>query len=373
MSPRRGTVATQHKATSLQNKKKVSHLPTHKDRTTKNDPKVKSVNPKYGRSTQKNGSGGPGLGSITPDDSEPNSEGDPGERDSDNDNKENEADEPDEIAPSDINRKKRGHQTGLSVSLSNTKIDGGVITRKRAWSNRAREEEEDKEETIQSTKSSKLRVEDDVLTSDDEDNYDGVDLISESGDERDLEKEEEHVIILSEEENPFFGKEEALQGEFLDSWEGFEDTSLPNVEENPFFSEHFGRMAPNNSNALYHRPDANRDSPPAATSSVTRRVRFVDEVGGSSSNSSNESEVDQEIFPDLFLQQDKLDPSFRKMLEQDGASSDSERSYWDLGYHDDERLELEKVHRLDQDEPKTDGSFSGYESTYLYTGLYFEG
>ena len=371
MSPRRGIVATQHKATSLQNKKKISHFPTPKDHTNKIDPKVKSANPKYGRSTQKNGSGGAGFSSITPDDSEPNSDSDPGEHDSDNDNKENEADEPDEIAPSDINRKKRGHQTGLSVSLSNTKIDGGVVTRKRAWSNRVHEEGE--EETKQSTKTSKQRVEDGVLTSDDEDNYDGVDMISESGDERDLEKEEEQLIILSEEENPYLGEEEGLRNEFLDSWEGFEDAGLPNVEENPFFSEHFGRMNPNNSNALYHRPDANRDSPPAATPSVTRRVRFVDEVGGSVSSSSNESEVDQEIFPDLFLQQDKLDPSFRKMLEQDGASSDSEGSYWDLGYHDDEQLELEKVHRLDQDEPKTDSSFSGYESTYLNTGSYFEG
>ena len=366
MSPRRGTTATQQKATSPQNKKKLAHLSTHGGRTSKAEPKAKSVNPKYGRNTQKSNLGGASFSAITPEDSESDGDGDPGERDSDDDDKENEADEPDEIAPSDTSRKKRGHQTGLSVSLSNTKIDGGVVTRKRAWSNRAHEEEE----AVQAKKMEKAQVEDAVVTSDDEDDYGGVDMISESGDERDLEKEEENMIILSEEENPFFREGEAFSSDVLESWEGFEDTGLPSVEEDPFFSEHFGRMNPNSSNALYPGPDTNRNPSPAAAPPVTRRVRFVDEVGGdTSSSNSNEFEVDQEIFPDLFLQQDKLDPSFRKMLEQDGASTDSEGSYWDLGYHDDEQLELEKVHRLDQDGSETESSFSGYESTYLYAGL----
>ena len=361
MSPRKTTAAAQQKAKSHQNKK-ITQSIANEDLNKKLVPNSKWVQPKHGNSTRNTDLVGRGFSSITPDDSDSNGDSDHGEQDDSDEDKENEAEEPDEIAPSDTKRKKRGHQTGISISLSNTKIDGGVITRKRAWSNRVHEEEE----IDRRTKASKPQTDGDALTSDDDDDYDGVDLISESDDDKDMEKEEEKLIIQSEEENDYLDRGTNPQNGEPESWEDFPDAGIPSVEENTFFSEHFSRTDPYSSSALYPPgSDVQGYSSPAVVPTVTRRVRFVDEVEGNNSSNSSGSDDDNDVFPDLFLQQDKLDASFRKMLEQDGASSDGEGSYWDLGFHDDQELDFGEVYGLDEEDSDMDGSSSGYESMLL--------
>ena len=303
-----------------------------------------------------------GVSDITPDDSGQTSDSgnDDDAHDNESDDDENEADEPDEIAPSETSRKRRGHQTGLSVSFSNATINGGVVTRKRAWSNRAQGEDVDMNPPAKTAKS---EMEDVAVISDDEDNYDAVDLISESDNDERLEEEEERLIIRSEEEIEHGKRANGPKLASPESWEGFPDSGAPPVEDT-FFSEHFARTDPYSSNELYPpEPKVNRENSSAQTPTATRRVRFADEVGGMSSSSSHESETDHDDFPDLFMQPSRANNSLHALFENDGASSDSEGSYWDLGYHDEEQLELEKIHRLGEDSSDDEGSSSGYEST----------
>lgn len=364
MSRRGGTTAALQQGVGQRNRKNVTHPLDGENRVKSVGMKAKSPKTNRGHITDKLCLGKGGVSSITPDDSGQNSENNDCANHNDNDGDDNETDESDksdEFAPSETHHQKRGHQTGLSVSLSNTKIDGGVTTRKRAWSNRVHDEDE----VARPAKTPKPLIGNQKLALDDEDNYDAVDLISESDDDDNMEKDEEKLIIQSEEENDNVEVGQHPRSETSESWDGFPDCDVPTIEEDTFFSEHFARTDSYSTYELYS-PDAKvfpGFSSPTPPPAPTRRVRFVDDVGGSSPSTSNETEVDQNTFPDLFMQQDKLDPSFRKLLEQD-SSSDSGESYWDLENQEDVQLELERINCIDQHEPNTRSTSSGYESMY---------
>jgi hypothetical protein len=259
-----------------------------------------------------------------------------------------EDEEPNDVAPSDSNRRKRGHQTGLSLSLSNTSIGTEHGTRKRTWSNRVNEEDD----MTRPTKASKTVTGQD----DSDDNYDGVDMISESDEDR-LEREEEEMIIQSEEEYESENNTIRSGKESSDGWDGFPDNGVT-VEENTFFTEHFGRTDPYSSNALYSPATTNEEESPKPA--PARRVRFADDLNYTTSSgvSTTSDTTEQDFFPDLFLQQDELDPHFRRIIEQD--SNDSEGSYWDLGYNGEDLLQAPEA----DENPESEGSSSGYESMY---------
>ena len=262
--------------------------------------------------------------------------------DEDNDSEEAEdeqttdANDEDVIAPSGRPTHKRGHQTGLSVSLSSATIAG--VNRKRTWSNRI-QEEDDMKRPIKIS-----REEVSSLDSDEDDDsdagYEGIDLISESGDE-DMEREEEELIVRSEEEDNVEGDDkddydETRPGSASSSasWEGFENDDA--AQENSFFAEHF------------ERTNAAQES----LTKTARKVRFVDEVTGVETSSAESSDWEDDFFPDLMIQQDQLDPQFRAMLEKE---SDSSGSYWDLGYGNTDA----------NNDSEEDGSSSGYESMFM--------
>ncbi|GAB7355571.1 hypothetical protein MBLNU459_g6043t1 [Dothideomycetes sp. NU459] len=100
------------------------------------------------------------------------------------------------------------------------------------------------------------------------------------------------------------------------------------------------------------------------SSTTQRRVRFQDELDMSDGNSSD-SDQDNDFFPDLFVQQDHLDPTFRAMIEDDHdlyMDDDSDAaSCWDFEADEMRLLDMDDEDDDDSDSDSSAGS-SGYES-----------
>jgi len=260
------------------------------------------------------------------------------EEGNDEDGEEEDEGDEDVFAPS-VGPLKRGHQTGLSVSLSNTSLG-----------KRGRSPDSSENEERPTSKMSK--TDGDGETSDD-DAYNAVDDISGSEEEGegDVEQTEERAIINSEEEDNT--SEPGARGSFSSVGSvfgnGFDIGSDFLFGPQPtFFDDSLADVLRNNA----------RDVDPEGV--PVRRVRFAEEVtkrpASSSSSSATESEDEAQIYPDLFVQQSSLDPAFRKLVEKnnDGSGSDGEGSYWD--FENDNRVE-----ELDDDD-ESDSSLSGYET-----------
>ena len=259
--------------------------------------------------------------------------------------------EPSVNAPSETVRQKRGHQTGLSVSLSNTNLYSGGTPKKRTWGNRVREEDD----MTRPVKLSKPVISESAVDSDDD--YAGVDQISES-DEEEYEKAEELQIVQSEEEYDHGGKRpQPLRTASLEAWPGTNnDVHSTPVDDGGFFAEHFGRTDPYGSNALFSPASFDGfsfDEEVPTPKPQPRRVRFADDVRGSSSSAVT-TDAEQDLFPDLFLQQDSLDPSFRRLIEE-APYEDGGIFLFDIGLGDNNGREAER-------RQKDGGSSSGYES-----------
>ena len=148
----------------------------------------------------------------------------------------------------------------------------------------------------------------------DDDDYNGVDLISDSEEEEpQVEQIEEQQIIDSEEENcPSPG---SLAG--VDEWNSIEFDGSLFPTDVPFFDDQMihasaALMATDIDFTLMARHGSSPSPPPA------RRVRFVDDVRRGSTDSSSTATGDgPEMFQDPFMSQDALDPSFRSMIEND--------------------------------------------------------
>lgn len=187
------------------------------------------------------------------------------------------------------------------------------------------------------------------LTSDNssDDDYAGVDLISDAEeDEPDVEVAEEQAIIESEEDD----NDDVLQPDNDDdqsSWAGFDLEDEPTFGGgNPLFDERISRTSTPN---MYAEATAWE-----ATSS--RRVRF-------DLSDSDSSDTEVNIFPDIFLDQNSLDPQFRQTIENDYNNDNDdppsdEGSYWD--FRGDE-VDVTENANADEDSEGSTGS-SGYES-----------
>ena len=295
------------------------------------------------------------------------SEAEASEEDDDDENDDEE--EPEGSAPSDKARKKRSYQTG-HIRRGRGKMVQATV-RKRAWSGSS----DDDIELARPAKVAKSIPQSPILVdeSDDED-YNAVDLISDSDEEEPtVEKIEERMIIDSEEENDaaFVPRNNKSRASSVssDGWQGFDLEGSLFLSDMPFFDEQMGRLHADdlasetelyNGNSIIeldHSP-----SPPP-----TRRVRFADDdiVPTHDNTTSTNSDADEDVFPDLFLQQDSLDPTFRKLIENDddedaNSNMDGEGSYWGLNRSKDFRLEK---HGRDNGNPSDScGSSSGYES-----------
>ncbi|KAI8937230.1 hypothetical protein NX059_006439 [Plenodomus lindquistii] len=207
-----------------------------------------------------------------------------------------------------------------------------------------------------------------AIESDDED-YSGVNLIPED-DESDIETMErrEESYILQEEQQAT-----ALLNEYRDA----RRLSLESVGSDNIFDvstpldDVFISSLPDFGFAQFFEPEAIPASPePAAkrkfSDSSTKRVRFDDEVQVSDDSSSESSELDSSVFPDLFLDQDKLPPIVHQLMEADPDDDDgdigspmSDGSFWDFGQ---EESRITQIDNSDESDGDSSAGSSGYDS-----------
>ncbi|KAF2843713.1 hypothetical protein M501DRAFT_1013051 [Patellaria atrata CBS 101060] len=172
-----------------------------------------------------------------------------------------------------------------------------------------------------------LQVSDNAIESSDDD-YAGVELVSDSEDnEPDMEKLEEQMIINSEAGLDLFSRRDSISSIGSDMFDFALIGGEPLDPEGDFFDipstiEEVAELT--GFDPFKATPTSNGRKP---SDGSTRRVRFdledskvpedaeVAEVSDSSSSTS--SGADSALFPDLFLQQDQLDPSFRYMIENE--------------------------------------------------------
>jgi hypothetical protein len=216
-----------------------------------------------------------------------------------------------------------------------------------------------------------------AIESDDED-YSGVNLVPDD-DESDMEmmEQQEESYILQEEQqattllNEYrdarrLSLESCLSDNIFDVTAPLDDTfmaGLPDYGFTPFFE-----------------PDALPASPvPMAkrkfSDGSAKRVRFDDDVQVSDSSSSESSELDSSVFPDLFMDQDKIPPSLHQLLEMDYdddngdmASPQSDASFWDFEQNESR---ITQVDHSDESDGESSGESSGYECMVVpYTCIY---
>lgn len=208
-----------------------------------------------------------------------------------------------------------------------------------------------------------------AIDSDDED-YSGVNLIPDD-DEFDVEtmEQQEENFIAQEQEH----QATALLNQFRDARRlSLESSASDDIfGVNAPLSESYMAGLTDFGFAQFFEPEALPASPDPATKrkysdSSTKRVRFDDEVQVSEDSESESSELDSSVFPDLFLDQDKLPPILTQLLEAenddengDVGSPMSDASFWDFN-HDEARI----TQADDSDDESSAGS-SGYESMIL--------
>lgn len=212
-----------------------------------------------------------------------------------------------------------------------------------------------------------------------DDDYSGVDLVSDSEDEdEDVRAAEEAAIIESEYDDddvnstatprPNDDEEEQTADDDQSSWGGFDVDSEHNgasIAGTPSASGFFNdAVATDESRQQLKWDTEDQDSSPKQ-----RRVHFA------SDSSSEDSDVNDDIFPDIFLEQDRLDPRFRREIENDhnrdnldNVSDDG--SFWDFNADNNGNGNIEHGNNTEGtnnlDESSSDESSSGYDSKYIY-------
>lgn len=199
----------------------------------------------------------------------------------------------------------------------------------------------------------------------DEDDYAGVDCISDSDDDDiRVRREEEDAMLGSQGFNA--EEEDALVRRLSLSSTGSDLAPVLGIDdllftETPFFQAQF--MADQlDATDLFGTATPRARNYDEDDHTTQRRVRFEDEVDHSDSESVD-SEQAEDFFPDLFIQQDQLDPGFMQLIENDGDlyleddASDA-GSVWDF-----EADEMRMMMDEDSDSHSSAGS-SGYECMY---------
>ena len=202
-----------------------------------------------------------------------------------------------------------------------------------------------------------------AIESDDED-YSGVNLVPDDDDDMDMMERMEESFILQEEQqattllNEYrdarrLSLESCLSDNIFDVTAPLDDTymsSLPDFGFSQFFEPEALPASP--------APIAKRKF----SDGSAKRVRFDDDVQVSDSSSSESSELDSSVFPDLFLDQDKIPPSLHQLLDMendddngDMASQTSEGSFWDFEQNES------RITQIDHSDDESSGESSGYE------------
>ncbi|KAF2111715.1 hypothetical protein BDV96DRAFT_602764 [Lophiotrema nucula] len=212
--------------------------------------------------------------------------------------------------------------------------------------------------------------EDNDANIDDED-YSGVNLIS---DDSDIEREEEDFMVTQALHRQFDfvnthrrqRSDTAASDDFF-TFNGLAEGGLltPSTVPDIGFGQFFEPAPPPVPAPATPEPITNRKY----SNGSSKRVRFDDEVQVSDSSSSSASDLDSSLWPDLFMEQDKLPASIYHMIENDNdtdnvdnlSSSGSEHSYWDFG-QDESRTQYLPTVEEEVDDDSSDAGSSGYET-----------
>lgn len=204
---------------------------------------------------------------------------------------------------------------------------------------------------------------------DSDDDYDAVDMISNSDEEeKSLRKAEEKLMAddddEDEEQNAALARRLSLSSQNSNQVDSayleFNDDYL--LGDDPFSQ---GLL---NADQLVELPHFYRDDTPppraeheANVATQQRRVRFEERADMSDET---DSDADSDFFPDLFIQQDHLDPRFRRLIEKDDDNelyqddSSNAGSEWDF---EADEMRMLMMDDEDEDSDSSAGS-SGYES-----------
>lgn len=181
--------------------------------------------------------------------------------------------------------------------------------------------------------------------------YSAVDLISDSDeDEPEVEEAEEQAIIESEEDEDTATTPQPFDDD-QSSWAGLSMEDNAQLTDNNLLDSHSQSQDVFLDASTWEAAQGSDDDP-------ERRVRF-------DLSSSDESDADDSFFPDIFLDQNSLDPSFRRTIENDRDKDNDDPfsddgSYWDFNGEEDE-VPAAVVESESEDSESTVGS-SGYES-----------
>lgn len=202
---------------------------------------------------------------------------------------------------------------------------------------------------------------------DSDDDYDGVDMISNSDDEeKSMRKAEEKLMAQDEddddESNAALARRLSLSSQNSNqadlAYLEFNDDYL--LGDDPFSQPWL------DADEIMAAPDFFREGSPLTrteseqTVPPQRRVRFEERADMSDET---DSDNDSDFFPDLFIQQDHLDPRFRRLIEKDDDhelyqdDSSNAGSEWDFEADEMRMLLMEEE---DEDSDSSAGS-SGYE------------
>jgi hypothetical protein len=205
---------------------------------------------------------------------------------------------------------------------------------------------------------------------DSDDDYDGVDMISNSDDEeKSMRKAEEKLMAQDEddddEHNAALARRLSLSSQNSNQAElaylEFNDDYL--LRDDPFSQPWL------DADEIVAAPEFFREASPLTrteseqTVPPQRRVRFEERADMSDET---DSDNDSDFFPDLFIQQDHLDPRFRRLIEKDDDhelyqdDSSNAGSEWDFEA-DEMRMLL-----MDEEDEESDSSAgsSGYECMF---------
>jgi hypothetical protein len=207
-----------------------------------------------------------------------------------------------------------------------------------------------------------------AIESDDED-YSGVMNVPDD-DESDME-------MMEQQEESYILQEEQSATNLLNEYRDARRLSLESCFSDNIFDvtapldDAFMSGLPDYGFTPFFEPDALPASPvPMAkrkfSDGSAKRVRFDDDVQVSDSSSSESSELDSSVFPDLFLDQDKIPPSLHQLLDMDYdddngdmASPQSDASFWDFEQNESR---ITQVDNSDESDGESSGESSGYES-----------
>lgn len=165
----------------------------------------------------------------------------------------------------------------------------------------------------------------------DSDGYSAVGGISDSDedDEDVIAAEEEHILDHDSQINPSTHgspwpstEEAAEEGDDEEEEDDDDDVEEEDDEETVEHTEWEGFMSEGND-------DLATDASVSTQGVVERRVRFAG-VPDSDGDTTETDDGIESIFPDIFVDQSSLDPTFRREIENDVDNSSDSGSFWDL-------------------------------------------